>query len=37
MSTAEIADVLGITPGAVEQLLVRARSGLRALMGEKLP
>lgn len=29
-TTAEIAATLGISPGAVEQLLVRARSGLRA-------
>lgn len=34
MSTAEIASVLDISPGAVEQLLVRARSTLRAMMKE---
>jgi RNA polymerase sigma-70 factor, ECF subfamily len=36
MTTAEIAAVLDISPGAVEQLLVRARAGLRSLTGESL-
>jgi RNA polymerase sigma-70 factor (ECF subfamily) len=35
MTTAEIAATLGISPGAVEQLLVRARAGLRSLMGDR--
>jgi RNA polymerase sigma-70 factor (ECF subfamily) len=34
MTNGDIAAVLGISPGAVEQLLVRARAGLRATMGE---
>jgi RNA polymerase sigma-70 factor (ECF subfamily) len=34
MTTAEIAATLKISPGAVEQLLVRARAGLRTMMGE---
>jgi RNA polymerase sigma-70 factor (ECF subfamily) len=34
MTTGDIAAVLGVSPGAVEQLLVRARAGLRATMGE---
>lgn len=34
MTTAEIAATLEISPGAVEQLLVRARAGLRAHVGE---
>jgi RNA polymerase sigma-70 factor, ECF subfamily len=34
LTTSEIADVLGASTGAVEQLLVRARAGLRAAMGE---
>jgi RNA polymerase sigma-70 factor (ECF subfamily) len=36
MTTAEIAATLDVSPGAVEQLLVRARAGLRAQMGEEL-
>jgi len=34
MTNGDIAAVLGISPGAVEQLLVRARAGLRATMGD---
>jgi RNA polymerase sigma-70 factor (ECF subfamily) len=36
MTTAEIAATLGVSPGAVEQLLVRARAALRAMVGESL-
>lgn len=36
MTNAEIASVLDISAGAVEQLLVRARAGLRSLTGEIL-
>lgn len=36
MTNAEIAAVLDISAGAVEQLLVRARAALRALTGEML-
>jgi RNA polymerase sigma-70 factor (ECF subfamily) len=36
MTNGEIAATLDISAGAVEQLLVRARAGLRALTGEKL-
>ncbi|MCB2114870.1 MAG: sigma-70 family RNA polymerase sigma factor [Rhodobacteraceae bacterium] len=35
LATAEIAAAMGLSPGAVEQLLVRARAGLRRTMGEK--
>jgi RNA polymerase sigma-70 factor (ECF subfamily) len=34
MTNGDIAAVLGVSPGAVEQLLVRARAGLRATMGD---
>jgi RNA polymerase sigma-70 factor (ECF subfamily) len=34
MTTSEIAATLDISAGAVEQLLVRARAGLRSMMGE---
>lgn len=34
-TTNEIAATLGISPGAVEQLLVRARSGLRARLADQ--
>lgn len=34
LATAEIAATMGLSPGAVEQLLVRARAGLRRTMGE---
>lgn len=34
MAVPEIAEVLGISAGAVEQLLVRARTGLRLTLGE---
>ncbi len=34
-TTAEIAVTLGISPGAVEQLLVRARAGLRARLEDE--
>ncbi|MBD3788151.1 MAG: sigma-70 family RNA polymerase sigma factor [Sphingomonadales bacterium] len=38
MSTAEIAAAMGVGPGAVEQLLVRARANLRrALEGTGIP
>jgi DNA-directed RNA polymerase specialized sigma24 family protein len=36
MTNAEIAATLDISEGAVEQLLVRARAGLRAATGESL-
>jgi RNA polymerase sigma-70 factor, ECF subfamily len=36
MSNSEIAATLDVSAGAVEQLLVRGRSGLRAMMGEKI-
>lgn len=35
MAVPDIAATLGISPGAVEQLLVRARAGLRADLGER--
>lgn len=35
MTNAEIAATLGTSAGAVEQLLVRARTGLRTLMGDE--
>ena len=36
LTTAEIAATLGISPGAVEQLLVRARAALRAITSGEL-
>lgn len=37
LETPEIADILGTSRGAVEQLLVRARAKLRAILGRQDP